>query len=540
MAATFASTEPKKKILVADKLAPEGLRVLEAHADIELRVSTGLKGDALLTAVRDVHAIIVRSATQITAEVLAAAGALEVVGRAGVGVDNVDVASATKRGVLVMNTPGGSAVTTGEHALSLLCSLARQIPQATASMKAGKWEKSRFMGREMSGKTLGIVGVGNIGRVVADRARGLKMKVVAYDPFLSPEAASPLGIEVVTFDELLARADFVSIHAPLTPETRNLFGATAFEKMKRTAILVNCARGGIVDEAALFDALKSGRIAAAGLDVFEKEPPGTSPLFELDNFICTPHLGASTDEAQVAVSVAIAEQIVDYLTQGALKNAVNFPAISREQLEVLGPYVLLCDRMGRLLAQLGPAPLAEVQVSYEGGIARYDVSALTSALLAGLLARSFSEEVVNQVNARGIAESRGISIAETRSERAKDYASLVTVRVAARTGEMTVAGTLFGATDARIVRVDQFRLEVLPEGHAIVVHNHDRPGVIGAIGTALGREGINVSRMQLGLDRDKGEALSVWNVDRAPSAALCDELVHLTNTVSVRAIDFGG
>lgn len=529
----------KKKVLVADKLAPEGLKVLQAAPDVEVVVATGLKGDALNEAVRDVHAIIVRSATHITAEVMQSAQHLAVVGRAGVGVDNVDVAAATQRGVLVMNTPGGSAVTTGEHALALLFALSRQVPQATASMKGGKWEKSKFMGREISGKTLGIVGVGNIGRVVASRARGLHMHVVAYDPFLSAEVATPLGIEVVPLHELLARADYITVHAPLTADTKNLLDASAFAKMKKGAMVVNCARGGIVDEAALYEALKSGHLGGAALDVFSAEPPGPSPLFELPNFICTPHLGASTDEAQVAVSVAIAEQIIAYLSQGTVQNSVNFPALTREQLQVLGPYLMLCEKMGTLLSQLDAGPFTELRATFQGTIARYDVATLTSAALTGLFARSFSMGAVNPVNARTVAQARGLKVVESRSDSVQDYATLVTLEVRGPSGTQHVAGTLFGEKDARIVRLNQFRVEILPEGHAIVVQNADQPGVIGAIGTRLGQRGINVSRMQLGLDRKSGEALAVWSVDSVPPANLADELALLPNTRSVRLVEFG-
>jgi D-3-phosphoglycerate dehydrogenase len=528
-----------KKVLVADAIAREGLALLEAAPGVEVQVATGLKGEALQSAIRGVHALIVRSATQVTASLLEAADALEVVGRAGIGVDNVDVAAATKRGVVVMNTPGGSATTTAEHALALLFSLSRQIPQATASMKAGKWEKSRFMGREISGKTLGIIGVGNIGRVVADRARGLKMKVIAFDPFLSAEAAARAEIERCSMDELLSRSDFITVHAPLTPETKGLLGEAAFAKVKPGVMILNCARGGIVDEAALHEALRSGKVAAAALDVFEKEPPGSSPLFALDNFICTPHLGASTDEAQVAVSVAIAEQVLDYLGQGTLRNAVNFPSISRELLDVLGPYLSLAERLGALAAQVHSGGFERVYACYDGDVASYELSAVTSACLKGLLSRVFDEATVNYVNARLVAREHGVEVIEAKSARAKDYTSLLTLRVAGGGEEIQVAGTLFGKNDARIVRINQFRLELLPEGPGILLHNLDRPGVIGAIGTVLGARGINIARMQLGLDRTTGEALSVWSIDTPAPPEVIDEIRGLPNTLSVKAIHLG-
>jgi D-3-phosphoglycerate dehydrogenase len=528
-----------KRILVADAIAPEGLEVLRSAPKIAVEVSTGLQGEDLARALRGVHGLIVRSATQVTAAVLEAADALEVVGRAGIGVDNVDVPAATKRGVLVMNTPTGSAVTTAEHALALLFALARNIPQATASMKAGKWEKSRFTGRELAGKTLGILGIGNIGSVVADRARGLKMKVIGHDPFLSAEAAARLELELVSFDELLQRSDFLTIHTPLTAETRGLIGAAALARMKPTAMLIHCARGGIVDEAALCEALKSGRIAGAAVDVFEKEPPGRSPLFALDNFICTPHLGASTDEAQVAVSVAIAQQMADYFNHGILTSAVNFPAISRELLETLAPYLMLAERIGSLAAQVHEGTFERLNARYEGDVAAFDVSAVTSAFLKGLLSRVVDEASVNYVNARLLARERGLEVIESKSARARDYTSLLSLRVVGGDRESTIAGTLFGRSDARIVRINQFRLEVTPEGHAILLHNLDRPGVIGAIGTLLGRRQINISRMQLGLDREKGEALSVWNIDTAATPDLLEEIRKQPHTLSVKALSLG-
>lgn len=528
-----------KRVLVSDPIAPEGLAILESAPAIALDVRTGLKGDALLRALAGVNALIVRSATQVTAEVLEAADSLEVIGRAGVGVDNVDVAAATKRGVLVMNTPGGSATTTAEHALALLFSLARQVPQATASMKAGRWEKARFMGREIAGKTLGILGVGNIGRVVADRARGLKLKVIAYDPYLSADTAAHLEIELCSLDDLLARADFITVHAPLTPETRGLLGAAAFAKMKEGALLVNCARGGIVDEAALYEALASGRLGGAALDVFEREPPERGPLFDLDNFICTPHLGASTEEAQVAVSVAIARQVVDYLVSGVLQNVVNFPAISRELLELVGPYLHLAERAGSLAGQIHEGRFQKIHVQYDGEIAAYDLSAVTSAFLKGLLSRVFDAAAVNYVNARLLAREHGVEVIESRSARAKDYTSLCTLRIVGDGTELTISATLFGRNEPRIVRVNHFRLEVVPEGHAILLHNLDRPGVIGAIGTLLGQRGINISRMQLGLDRERGEALSVWSIDSAASPDVLEEIRRQPHTLSVKALELG-
>jgi D-3-phosphoglycerate dehydrogenase len=400
------------RVLVADKLAPEGMAVLQHAIDagqLQVDERVGMKPDELCKAIGEYDGLIVRSASTVTKDVVEAASKLRVIGRAGIGVDNIDVEAATRRGIAVMNTPGGNNVTTAEHAISMLLSLARSIPQATASMKGGKWEKTKFTGSEISNKTLGIVGVGNIGRLVAERAQGLKMKVMAYDPFITEQKAREMGIELATLDAVLQRADFISIHTPLLPETRNLIDAAALAKMKPTARLVNCARGGIVDEVALADALRNKKLAGAALDVFEQEPVATdNPLLGLDNVVCTPHLGAATAEAQVAVSVAIAEQIVDFLVHNVTRHAVNLPSISAEQLDVLRPYLTLGERLGSLQAQLLEGAPQEIGVEYAGEVAAHDVQPVTIAVLKGLLGRLLETSVVNFVNARELAKERGI------------------------------------------------------------------------------------------------------------------------------------
>ncbi|HQR29988.1 MAG TPA: phosphoglycerate dehydrogenase [Anaeromyxobacteraceae bacterium] len=523
-----------QRVLVADDLSSEGVEVLR-RSGLEVDVRVGMKPEELEAAVGDYDAIAVRSATKVTARVLERATRLRVVGRAGVGVDNVDLEAATRRGVVVMNSPGGSSVTVAELAVGMMLALSRHIPQATASTKAGKWEKKRFQGHELAGKTLGVVGIGNIGSVVVDRARSMKMSAVAYDPFISAEAAAQIGVELVTLEELWARADVISLHVPLTDQTRNVVNAGTIARMKKGVLLVNCARGGLVDEAALAAALASGQVGGAAFDVFDREPVSPdNPLLRLDNFICTPHLGASTEEAQVAVAVGIAEQLAAYLTRGEVRNAVNVPSMSREARERFGPYLRLCERLGALAAQIGPAGVREVKVTYAGEVSEGPQRLLTAAVLKGMLS-TVETQPVNEVSAPGIARDRGISVLEERAAGHQDYASLVTVSVGGSAGEAVVAGTVFGHRDARIVRLDRFRLEAVPEGHLILCVNDDAPGVVGNIGTSLGAAGVNIARISLSRD-DGGAAASLINVDSEPSPAVLEALRGLPHVRDVRRI----
>ena len=529
------------RVLIADKLAPEGMAVLRHAVDagqLQVDERTGLKPDELCAAIGDYDGLIVRSSSTVTGEVVDAARRLRVIGRAGIGVDNIDVAAATRRGIAVMNTPGGNNVTTAEHAISMLLALARSIPQATASMKAGRWDKSRFTGSEVCGKVLGVVGMGNIGRLVAERAQGLKMKVIAFDPFITGEKAQQLEVELVTFDGLLERADFISLHTPLLPETRNLIDAAALAKMKPTARLINCARGGIVDEAALAKALREKKLAGAALDVFEQEPaPADHPLLQLDSVICTPHLGAATAEAQVAVSVAIAEQIVDFLVNNVIRSAVNMPSLSAEQLEVLRPYLDLAERLGSMQAQLLERAPTEVTVDYAGDIAARDVQPVTVAVLKGLLGRLLETSVVNFVNARELARERGIKVVESRSTSPKGFTESITVRV--RTADKTseVKGAVFGRDVIRVVRINGFYLEAVPEGFILMLNNRDVPGVVGAVGMLLGEAKINIAGLQLGREKVGGMALSLVHVDeRIPDAVLA-RLRQLPNIVSAEMLE---
>jgi len=523
------------RVLVSDDLSPEAVAILK-KAGLEVDVKVGLKPDELEAIIGDYDGLAVRSATKANAKLLEKARKLRVIGRAGVGVDNVDLDAATRRGIVVMNTPGGSSTTVAELALAHMTGLSRHLAAATASVKAGKWEKKKFQGHELAGKTLGVVGIGNIGSVLVDRCLALKMRVVAYDPFISAEAARKLGVELVDLDALWKQADVISLHIPLTEQTKNLINAEVFAKMKKGALLVNCARGGIVDEKALADALASGHLGGAAMDVFEKEPPPADhPLFKFENFACTPHIGASTEEAQSAVAIAIAEQLAAYLVSGVVKNAVNVLGLSKEVMDQLAPYLPLVEKLGSLAAQIAPAGPNEITIEVAGELAQHPSRPLANRALVGLL-RHFMDTPVNEVNAPAIARDRGLAVKEVRSAEPHDYASLVTVRVTGPGGEAHVAGTVYGKHEARIVRVDGFRLEAVPEGNVIMCENDDAPGVVGNLGTALGKAGVNIARISLSRLEDKSRAFAFLNVDSQPSAEVLDGLRKLPHVRVVRAI----
>ena len=526
------------RVLVSDDLSPEGIEILR-NAGLQVDVKVGVKPDELERIIADYDALAVRSATKVTGALLERASRLKVVGRAGIGVDNVDLEAATRRGVVVMNTPGGSSTTVAELALAHMLALARHVPQATASVKAGRWEKKRFQGRELAGKTLGVVGIGAIGSVVVERCRAMRMRVIAYDPFIGAEASARLGVTQVPLDELWAQADVISLHVPLTEQTRNLVDARALARMKRGALLVNCARGGLVDEQALADALAAGRIGGAALDVFEQEPPPAGhPLLALDRFICTPHLGASTEEAQSAVSVAIAEQLAAYLTRGEVKNAVNLPSIPREVMDSIAPYLALAERLGSMAAQIAPPSVSEVRIELAGELSRGPHRAITANVLKGLLRRVL-DQPVNEVSAPTIARERGLTVREDLTPEAHDYVSLLTVMLRGAGGEATVAGTVFARRELRIVRVNQFRLEAVPEGEIILCENDDLPGVVGQLGTALGQAGVNIARIFLARDAQRGSAFSFINVDSAAPPQLLEQLRRVPHVRDVRAIQLG-
>ncbi len=524
------------KVLITDALAAPGLERLHAYADLEVDVRPGLTADELVRVIPPYEGLIIRSGTRVTKAVVAAATTLRVVGRAGIGVDNIDVEAATKRGIVVMNTPGGNNVTTAEHALSLLLALARNIPQANASLKTGRWEREKFTGSEIANKILGIIGLGNIGAIVAERALGLKMRVIAYDPFIAPEAAAKLRIELVSLDALYAQADFITVHTPLTKETRGLIGAAAFAKMKKGVRIINCARGGIVDEEGLLHALTSGKVAGAALDVFVEEPPPAShPLLQLDQVICTPHLGAATDEAQINVAVAIADQVASFLTRGVIQNAVNFPAMTPKMLEILHPYLVLGEKLGSFLAQITTEAPLEVQVEYSGEIIDYDTAPATAAVLRGLLS-PFLDSSINYVNAPHIARERGIRIVESRSSRPSDFLNSVVVRVVGETSANLVEGAVFSNKAVRLVRVNDFYLEAVPEGYILVLYNRDVPGVVGAVGTLLGKRDINIAGLELGRERIGGMAISLIHVDGQVPPEILAELRTLGPVVSAQLI----
>jgi D-3-phosphoglycerate dehydrogenase / 2-oxoglutarate reductase len=524
------------KILVTDSLAPEGLAVFKNAKGFDVDVKIGLKPDELKKICAAYDGWVIRSGTKITAELIEAATNLKVIGRAGVGFENIDADAATKRGIVVMNTPGGNNVTTGEHTVALMMALARHIPQAVASLKAGKWDRNKYVGVELCNKTLGVIGLGNVGRIVAERGAGLRMKVLGFDPFIAPENIARMGVEPATLDEIIAKADFITVHVPLTPDTQGLINKAAFARMKTGVRIINCARGGIVDEHDLAEAIKQGKVAGAALDVYVDEPPAADhPLVKLDQVITTPHLGASTDEAQLNVAVAVAEQMVDFLAQGVVRYAVNVPSVSPELLEVLRPYLTLGEKLGSLHTQMANALPKEVHVEYRGDVTQYNVAPLTLAVLKGLLT-PVMESAVNYVNAPVVARERGVKIVESKGERAGDFTSSITVRAKNGDEDLEIEGAIFGAKHPRIVRVNSFYLEAVPEGYILILQNKDVPGVVGAVGTILGKHGINIAGMELGRSAKGGNAISFTHIDEVVSKKALDELVALPQIVSAELV----
>jgi len=513
------------RVLVSDSLAPQGMEVLRRYAPrIQFDSKTGLKPAELAAVIGPYDALVIRSSTKVTSEIIDSAKSLKVIGRAGVGVDNVDLEAATRRGIVVMNSPSGNSVTTAEHAITMMMALARHIPAADASLRAGRWERNKFTGTEVCNKTLGVIGLGNIGRIVADRAIGLKMKVLGFDPFFTAEAAARVGVELASLEQIFERADFITVHTPLTDDTRGMIGAAAFAKMKKGVRIINCARGGIVDEAALAEALGSGKVAGAALDVFvEEPPPADHPLLKLGNVIVTPHLGAATNEAQVQVAVDIAQQIVDFLLGGVARHAVNIPALSPQELEVLGPHLRLAEKLGKLMAQLIAEAPTEVTIGMGGDAANLNPEPISAAALKGLLS-GFLDRELNYVNAPFIARERGIRVTETRSREATDYVNTVFLGVRTAAGAHEVAGTVLGNRAMRLIRIDGFPVEAVPEGYFLMLHNRDVPGVVGAVGTMLGQARINIAGLELGRDRIGGTALSLVQVDGPVPDAVLDKL----------------
>ena len=527
------------RVLVSEALAPEGSAILRASPDVVVDERGILKKEELLPIIGDYDALIVRSGTKVTEEIIAAAKNLKVIGRAGIGVDNIDVPAATRRGIVVMNTPGGNNVTTAELAISMMLASARHIPQANAALRAGRWERSKFVGSEVMGKTLGVIGLGNIGRVVADRAMGLQMKVVAYDPFVT-EQTKPLAVELVSLDELYARSDFITVHVPLLPETKNLIDAAALAKTKPGVRIVNCARGGIVDEQALADAIRSGHVAGAAIDVFAEEPPkADDPLIALPQVVATPHLGASTGEAQVNVAIAIAEQVVAFLTRGAITAAVNMPALTPEQRDVIGPFLVLGEKLGSLAGQLcgidtppcAGAPV-EVAIEYSGEVVDHPTKAITAAILRGLLLPMLGADL-NYVSAPVIARERGIHVTETTTMQPSDYRNRIAVKVRFSSGTThEVAGAVFGRSTIRLVKLDGFSLEAVPDGYILALYNRDVPGVVGRVGTLLGRHHGNIAGLELGREKTGGQAVSLFHVDDPVPPEVLAELREAPEIIS--------
>jgi D-3-phosphoglycerate dehydrogenase len=523
------------RVLISDKMDPKAAAIFRERG-IHVDEITGETPEQLIARIGDYDGLAIRSSTKVTKAVLDAASNLKVVGRAGIGVDNVDIPAATARGVVVMNTPFGNSITTAEHAIALMFALARQLPEADASTQAGKWEKNRFMGVEVTGKTLGLIGAGNIGSIVAARALGLKMKVVAFDPFLTPERAVDLGIEKVELDELLRRADFITLHTPLTDQTRNILSRENLGKTKQGVRIINCARGGLIDEAALKDGLDSGHIGGAALDVFETEPAKDSPLFNTPNFISTPHLGASTSEAQVNVAIQVAEQMSDFLLLGGVTNAINMPSLSAEEAPRLKPYMTLAESLGKLVGQVVGDDIKGVSIIVEGAAAQLNPKPITGAVLAGLMG-TYSD-TVNMVNAPFLAKERGLDVREVRHDREGAYQTLVAVEAETSKGTRRVAGTLFGTNAPRLVELFDIEIEAELDGAMLYIVNTDTPGFIGKLGTALGDAGINIATFNLGRRKARGDAASLVAVDGAIGPDVVKALCELDGVRKVVPLRF--
>ena len=523
------------KVLVSDNLAKEGIEVLKKEKDLTVDVKLNLKPEELISCIGEYDALLVRSETKVTKEVIEAAKNMKVIGRAGVGVDNIDVAAASRKGIIVMNAPDANTISTAEQTMSLIMSMSRNIPQAYASLKSKKWDRKKFVGVELNGKILGVIGLGRIGTEVVKRALSFGMKVLAFDPLVSHEKALKLQVELVSLDELISSSDYITVHTPLTADTKHMISDKEFANMKDGVRVVNCARGGIIDEAALYNALKSGKVAGASLDVFEKEPPFESPLLELDNVIVTPHLGASTEEAQINVSVVVAEQVIDTLRGKGVRNAVNIPAISPELLKEIRPYINLAERLGKLQSQIADGRISEVNVEYSGAINDNSITALTLSVLKGLLEPMIGNGV-NYVNAQIIAKEKGIKIIESKNNLSYDFTSLITVRVFTDKGERIVAGTIFGKSEPRLVNIDGYDMDAVPSDYMLIFFNLDKPGVVGNIGTMLGKENINIAGLHMGRKETGGKAVTVLNIDGEVSKEVLAKLSKLENIIAVKSV----
>jgi D-3-phosphoglycerate dehydrogenase len=522
------------RVLIADQLSPAAVKIF-ADRGVDADTKVGLSKEDLIKIIDQYDGLAVRSATKADKDVIAAAKRLKVIGRAGIGVDNVDIPAATAAGMVVMNTPFGNSITTAEHAIAMIFALARQVPEANLSTQAGKWEKNRFMGIELYAKTLGIIGCGNIGGIVADRANGLKMKVIGYDPFLSPERAVELGIEKVELDELLARADIITLHTPLTDKTRNVLSAEALAKTKKGVLIVNCARGGLVDEQALREGLDSGHIGGAGFDVFVSEPAKENVLFGAPNFIATPHLGASTNEAQENVALQVAEQISDYLMNGAVTNALNSPSVTADEAPKLKPFIALAEKLGAFAGQMVDQEMKRIEIAYLGEVSKLNLRPLTAAALAGVLRPALAE--INMVSAPSVAKARGITVSENRQEISPVYDSLMRITITTDDGERAFAGAVIGGAP-RVVDIKGMELDAPFAPAMLYVNNLDKPGFIGALGVMLGEAGVNIATFNLGRTASGGDAIALVGVDQKLDATVLAKVQALPHVKEVRALAF--
>ena len=523
------------KILISDSLSERGLQILRETKDLEVDTFDSLPSEKLREIIKDYDALIVRSGTKVTRDVIQEATKLRVIGRAGVGLDNVDVEAASEQGIIVMNAPEGNTFAAAEHTMSLLLAVSRNIPQANESLRKNIWDRKALMGVELYGKTLGIIGLGRIGVEVAKRTQSFGMEIIAYDPFLSADQANKLEIELVSLDELLHRSDFITLHTPLTKETKHILSTKEFEQMKKGVRVINCARGGVIDEKALEKAIRSGKVAGAGIDVFEEEPPKDHPLLKWSQVIATPHLGASTSEAQINVAVDIAKQVVDVLLDRGVRNAVNFPSVDGEILKVIRPYLKLAESIGALQAQLVDGRVTHIKVKYSGETASYETSPVTVALVKGLLTPILGE-TVNYVNAQFLAKGRGIKVLESKTSEVEEFANLIATEVKTDKLRSIVEGTLFSKDNPRIVKIDEFYVDAVPQGYMVITFNKDVPGIIGTIGTILGRNGINIAGMTFGRRKQGGRAITVINVDSHVPEEVIQELVNADNVYDARLI----
>mgnify|MGYP001479639964 CR=1 FL=1 len=523
------------KVIVSDKLSKEGVKILE-EAGFQVDCKFGISSDELKSVIGEYQGIVIRSATKLTADIIKEADNLKVIGRAGVGVDNVDIQAATKKGIIVMNAPGGNTISTCEQAFALMLAIARNIPFAHSSLKNRAWERSKFKGTELHSKTLGIIGLGRIGKEVAQRAISFAMKVLVYDPFVSSDLAKRIGVELVDLEEILKTSDFITIHTPLTEETKNIISDDEFKLMKKSAFIINCARGGIVDEEALYKALKDKEIAGAALDVFVKEPPLDSKLLELDNLIVTPHLGASTDEAQVNVAIEVAHCLRDVLQNKAIKNAINYVQLDQETYKIIEPYFTLSENMGKFCSQLVKGRAKEIQIAYIGEISTYKVDALGSAFIKGFFSQQL-EEGVNYINALEVAKMRQVKVEQIKISQEQEYMNSISVKVITDTSEMVLEGTLFADRTARFVKMDDVYIEISPSKHMLVITNQDKPGVIGFLGSTLGSHKINIANMSLGRYPDKKVALTILNIDSPLSKDVIETIQSNPNIVSLKTIN---